>query len=172
MADTKEMIKCPACGSLMQKVFIEEKNFCVDVCVNGCGGIFFDNREFKMFDEKHEDAQAIFDSMKNKEYPPVDDSIPRVCPACGGNMVKNYSSIKKGIQVDDCYMCGGKFLDNSELQKIRNEYETDADRAKDVVDFLYTKIGSELVTNQAIGESARKDTTNADRLASVIRKFM
>lgn len=33
-------------------------------------------------------------------------------------MVKNSSSIHKKIEVDDCYSCGGKFLDNNELQKL------------------------------------------------------
>ena len=46
-------------------------------------------------------------------------------------MVKNYSSILQNIQVDECNICGGKFLDNGELFKIREEYETEEQRVED-----------------------------------------
>ena len=51
MVDNLEEIACPACGKKMHKVFMTEQNLNIDVCLDGCGGIYFDNREFKKFDE-------------------------------------------------------------------------------------------------------------------------
>ena len=44
MSDTAKTIKCPACGMEMVKIFDPGINMSVDVCVNGCGGIFFDDK--------------------------------------------------------------------------------------------------------------------------------
>jgi Zn-finger nucleic acid-binding protein len=49
MGDTEEIIKCPACDNEMQKIFITDKGINIDVCSNGCGGIFFDNKEIQEF---------------------------------------------------------------------------------------------------------------------------
>lgn len=52
MADTLKALKCPACGKDMEKVFIPNLGINLDICTDGCGGIYFDNREFERFDEK------------------------------------------------------------------------------------------------------------------------
>lgn len=59
MADTLETLKCPACGAIMEKVFIPKEGINIDICLNGCGGIFFDNREFDKFNEANEDITVI-----------------------------------------------------------------------------------------------------------------
>lgn len=136
MFDNDEIINCPACGEKMEKIYVDSARVYVDVCLNGCGGIYFDNREFKKMDEKSENIDSLLEALKDKEFAPVDETAQRKCPVCGAIMHKNYSSIKKEIQVDDCYACGGKFLDNGELSKIRNEYGTDSERLSAVLDFV------------------------------------
>ncbi|MBR3604799.1 MAG: zf-TFIIB domain-containing protein, partial [Candidatus Gastranaerophilales bacterium] len=42
MADNKDVLTCPACGKEMEKVFIESMQKHLDVCLKGCGGMFFD----------------------------------------------------------------------------------------------------------------------------------
>ena len=51
---------------------------------------------------------------------------------------------KHEVQVDECYSCGGKFLDHSELEKNRAQYATEEERAADVVKQLYSNVGAEL----------------------------
>lgn len=70
--------------------------------------------------------------------------MTRICPNCGSKMVKNHSSIHQSIEVDDCYACGGKFLDNSELQKIRAEYQNNSERDEDILKYVYKEVGIEL----------------------------
>ena len=68
MADNLEIINCPACGKEMQKVFMPSAGINLDVCVNGCGGIYFDNREFKKFDEQHEDIEPLVKAFEGRTY--------------------------------------------------------------------------------------------------------
>lgn len=144
MADSLKVLKCPACGKDMEKVFIPSEGINLDVCTDGCGGIFFDNREFDDFDEKDEDISAILSKIENKEFEKVDTSAVRFCPNCGAKMVKNSSSIHNTIEVDDCYSCGGKFLDRDELVKIRAEYDTADQRDEDILRYVYKNVGQEL----------------------------
>ena len=130
MADNKEIIHCPACGKEMEKVFVKSANIYVDVCSQGCGGIYFDNREYYKFDEPNEDLSEITNILENKTFFKTDTEQERFCPCCGNKMVKNFSSFSNEIALDDCYNCGGKFLDFGELEKIRNQYETEEIRRK------------------------------------------
>ncbi len=120
MADNNEIINCPACGCEMEKIFMPSLGINLDVCTKGCGGIYFDNRELKAFDELHEDIAPLEELFKNKKFKHIDETETKICPVCGTAMVKNYTSPNKVIQIDECYNCGGKFLDYSELQKIRS----------------------------------------------------
>lgn len=137
MGDNEKIIKCPACGKEMEKIFMPEQGINLDVCVQGCGGIYFDNREFKQFDERHENIDALIESVKDKTFVKVNEHQTRKCPVCGSNMVKNFSSVKRNIEIDECYFCGGKFLDHDELLKIRDEYETEAERSADLLKAVY-----------------------------------
>ncbi len=147
MADTTKIINCPACGKEMVKIYMPEQKCNLDVCVNGCGGIYFDNREFEKFDEQHENIDEIIETLKDKNFIEVDQSKTRICPVCGGNMVKNFSSVHRKIEIDECYFCGGKFLDNDELIKIREEYPTETERSADLLKILGAQ-GNSLEFNQ------------------------
>ena len=144
MADNLKTLTCPACGKTMEKVFIPSQGINLDICTEGCGGIYFDNREFDKFDEKHEDISEILKKIDGKTFAAVNETMTRVCPVCGAKMVKNHSGINHNIEIDDCYSCGGKFLDNSELIKIREEYENNEQRDEDILRYVYKKIGPKL----------------------------
>lgn len=144
MVDTLKILKCPACGKDMEKVFIPSQGINLDICIQGCGGIYFDNRELKYFDEKNEDISKILEKVENKKFEKVNTALDRHCPSCGNKMVKNFSSLNKEIEIDECYNCGGKFLDNNELQKIRAEYDTEQERSEDVIRAVYKQVGKHL----------------------------
>lgn len=83
MADTLQKIKCPACGREMEKVFIPSEGINLDICTQGCGGIFFDNRELDKFDEKDEDISKILEQIDGKDFIKVSEDSVRICPNCG-----------------------------------------------------------------------------------------
>ncbi len=172
MADTKETLICPACGAEMEKIFVERANCYVDVCTQGCGGIFFDNREYKKFDEDSESIEEIKKALEGKTFKPVDSSYKRICPVCGMKMMKNSTSIKGKITIDECYSCGGKFLDYNELDQIRAEYKTEAERSQDVVNYLKNNMGSEFDEMHAHQQIRKLQGDKKDGIfKSIIKKF-
>lgn len=125
MSDTKEEIFCPACKTKMTKIKTSI-GINVDVCSEGCGGIWFDNRELEKFDENSENIDDIQKVLYGKTFLNVDKDNVRYCPVCNAKMVKHQPSKDCEIEIDECYSCGGKFLDYGELDKIRaskNEFE-------------------------------------------------
>ena len=162
MTDTTKIINCPACGKEMTKIFMSDDGVNLDICLDGCGGIFFDNRELKKFDEQSENIEELKQAIQGKTFEKTDENLTRICPVCGTNMVKNSVSIKGNIIIDECYACGGKFLDHGELTAIRNEYENDLERTNDVMRFVYNEIGVELI---------RKDAEEAQRKRSPLQKL-
>lgn len=169
MADTLQTIICPACGKEMEKVFIPNEGINLDICTQGCGGIFFDNRELEKFDEKDEDISKILEKLAGKEFTRVSENLVRICPSCGQKMVKNHSSIHNSIEIDECYGCGGKFLDRDELIKIRAEYDTEEERSEDVLREVYKTVGHELA-EQDLRYAETK--TNRTLLQSIFYKII
>jgi Zn-finger nucleic acid-binding protein len=66
MADNEKILNCPACGTEMKKIPLENYGFCIDICLDGCGSIVFDNREFQKFDEKTENIDPILSAYEGK----------------------------------------------------------------------------------------------------------
>lgn len=124
----EDIINCPACKKEMKKIYLPDQKTVIDVCTEGCGGIYLDNREYKKIDEKAENIEPILEALKDKTFIDTDGEEIRICPVCGTRMVKNYTSHLKKIKIDECYNCGGKFLDKSELIKIRDEFNTEEER--------------------------------------------
>ncbi len=170
MADSTKTLVCPACGKEMEKIYIERTKCFIDICTNGCGGIFFDNREFKKFDEDHEAIDEIKNALEGKEFKHVDASYKRICPVCGMKMMKNSTSIKGEIIIDECYGCGGKFLDYGELDKIRAEYKTEEERSKAVIDYLKANMGSEFEEMHS-HKLNQKNANKKGILNNIINKF-
>ena len=144
MHDTLEQIECPACGKVMHKIPMGESGTMIDICLDGCGGIFFDGQELKLFDEQNENIEEIEKAVEGKTFNKTDESQTRICPVCGNKMVKNSVSIKNEITIDECYNCGSKFFDHGELTKMREQYPTEEDRRQDFLASAYAQFGKEI----------------------------
>lgn len=164
MADNRSDLKCPACQTVMKKIFMAKEGVNVDICLDGCGGIYFDNRELKYVDEQNENIDAILEEIKEKSFEPVNQENKRSCPACGARMTKNFTSAKRKIQIDECYSCGGKFLDAGELQALRDEYATEEDRSAEVMALIYSTVGPEIKEMEAKHQEALKKRSLLKRL--------
>jgi Zn-finger nucleic acid-binding protein len=118
---------CPACGNTLEEVDLG--GLCVDVCRNGCGGIWFDNFELQKVDESHE---SLGESLLNIEVGDgivVDREKKRNCPKCQGIvMLKHFFGVKCEIEIDECGKCGGFFLDSGELSAIRRQFASEDER--------------------------------------------
>lgn len=169
--DTLEKIICPACNKKMHKIFLNTHGFNLDICLDSCGGMFFDNRELNKVDEQHENIDEILALINGKTFKPVDENELRICPACSANMHKNYTSLEKNIQIDECYTCGGKFLDAGELCRMRAEFENDAERAASVVNAFYKIHGVELAKLERDAEKARKTDTLGEVFYGILNSY-
>ncbi|MHC4517041.1 MAG: TFIIB-type zinc ribbon-containing protein [Planctomycetota bacterium] len=120
-------MECPACGRQLKEM--EAGDIIVDVCANGCGGVWFDNYELQKVDEKHESAgEALLDIPRDPNVK-VDHTQKRPCPKCTDQpMMQHFMSIKREVEVDECPACGGLWLDCGELAKFRDQYENEGER--------------------------------------------
>jgi len=115
-------MKCPVCSKEMVEQDFGVK---VDVCKNGCKGIWFDHGELVKLDEKNEGlGQALKEAL---HYPRANDENRGrlLCPKCGIPMQTHKYKRSKEVNVDECYSCGGFFLDSGELTEIRDTYMSD-----------------------------------------------
>lgn len=175
MADSTKILTCPACGKEMSKIYIEKTQCFIDICTEGCGGIFFDNREYKKFYEDQEAINEIKKAFEGKTFQKVDASYKRICPACGMKMMKNSTSIKGEVIIDDCYGCGGKFLDYGELDKIRAEYKTEKERSQDIINYLKANMGEEYDAMHAyklVNDTKANKQKSGNIIKDIISKFI
>ncbi|MDD4202511.1 MAG: zf-TFIIB domain-containing protein [Candidatus Omnitrophica bacterium] len=141
------MMNCPACNKEMV-----EKDFggvAVDVCENGCKGIWFDWFELMKLDEKNEGmGNALKEALKSPRTN-NEDREKLKCPKCGIPMHIHQYRNSKEVNVDECYACAGFFLDSGELRQIRDSFmsEEQVDAyAKSLIDDMpeYAKAKEEL----------------------------
>lgn len=119
-------MNCPACGKTM--IEADFGNAHVDVCKNGCKGIWFDWGELNRLDENNEglgkalEEALLYPRTNNADRPQLK------CPKCGIPMRPHKYKNNKEVNVDECYGCGGFFLDSGELCQIRENFMSEADR--------------------------------------------
>ena len=113
-------MKCPVCQTEMV-----EKDFggvMVDVCENGCKGIWFDWFELEKLDESNEGMGKALKAALDDDRSNDEDRGQTPCPKCDLPMhIHKYKSAKE-VNVDECYKCGGFFLDAGELKAIRENF--------------------------------------------------
>lgn len=130
-------MRCPACMNNLTQVKAGE--ITVDVCHNGCGGIWFDNFELKKVDEQHEKAGDALLNIPRNPNARVDTSLKRECPRCEGvKMKKHLFDLVSKVEVDSCGVCGGVWLDAGELGAIRGAVTNEAER-KAVADRIFSE---------------------------------
>ncbi|MFO1514021.1 MAG: zf-TFIIB domain-containing protein [Verrucomicrobiota bacterium] len=113
-------MKCPACFNELTE--FKFGGVLVDACAGGCAGIWFDAFELQKVDEQHEVPGEHLLHVQRDPNLQVDFSRRRDCPRCDGiKLQRHFFSAKKQVEVDQCPNCGGYWLDEGELEKIRAE---------------------------------------------------
>ncbi|MCD4780396.1 MAG: zf-TFIIB domain-containing protein [Candidatus Omnitrophica bacterium] len=125
---------CPVCQKAMS-----EQDFGgikVDVCADGCRGIWFDWFELEKLDETHEGlGEALKNSLEGTRE--QDESRGQInCPRCQKPMIGHLYKAAKDVTVDECYLCGGFYLDAGELKAIRDSFMNESQREQFVKQIL------------------------------------
>lgn len=158
-------MKCPACSNILEQVTAAE--VAVDVCKNGCGGIWFDNFEIKKFDEPHESAGlALLEIECEKNI--IVDRIKRFnCPKCDDIvMMRHFSSVKKEVTVDECPGCGGFWLDAGELRSIRELFNSEQERDEAAHKYFNDIFGDQL---KAMTSDSQAGLGKTQKIANIFR---
>lgn len=114
-----EHFNCPACNNRLNKVEICDVE--VEACLEGCGGIWLDAAEIFRVDEEHEgEDDPVLQKLLTFDTPRDADHRDKItCIKCGFKMRRREHREGSGIYVDECYGCGGVWLDGGELKAIR-----------------------------------------------------
>ncbi len=141
---------------------VQAGNVTVDVCLGGCGGIWFDNFELQKLDEPHETAVQMLIEIQRSEGRPFDQSQRRNCPRCLDIiMMRHYYSPRRRVEVDECPSCGGFWLDAGELALVREEHQGEEAQRTAVADYLNAASASILRPIRLAGE---KQSLRAHRI--------
>ena len=136
-------MECPACSNQLSQVDVRGVE--VDVCKGGCGGIWFDNYEFKKFDEPHEHAGEALLEVEIDPNVNVDHSEKRNCPRCENIiMMRRFFSVKKAVELDECAGCAGIWLDTGELAHIRSLFNSEEERKEAAENVFVDLFGPQL----------------------------
>jgi Zn-finger nucleic acid-binding protein len=127
-------MNCPVC----QKLMVEQDfgGVKVDICANGCKGIWFDWFELTKLDETNEGVgRALGEALR---HPRVGDEARGEinCPKCGKRMQMHQYQKSNQVNVDECYICGGFFLDSGELKTLRDTHMTEQEEQEYLDDLL------------------------------------
>ncbi|MBI4565656.1 MAG: zf-TFIIB domain-containing protein [Planctomycetes bacterium] len=158
-------MKCPACSNALTATKL--KDIVVDVCQNGCGGIWFDQHEFERVDEAHEhEGEALLDIPRNESVR-IDFEAPLECPRCEHQVMRrHFHSTKRKVEIDECYRCGGVWLDAGELKKIRKMFQNDEDRKQAAREYYEEAFGQTL---QDMKQQSLEELQKARRFANALR---
>ncbi len=158
-------MKCPACSNTLQQMTAGDVQ--VDICKNGCGGIWFDNFELKKFDEPHESEGESLLEIERDENLVIDRTKRFNCPKCDNIvMMRHFFSVKKEVQVDECPGCGGIWLDAGELGKIRSLFETEQERHEAAEQYFAEIFGDKLKAMTAENEAKLQ---KANKISNMFR---
>jgi len=158
-------MECPACGRELKEMKAGE--IVVDVCENGCGGIWFDNYELQKVDEKHEAAGEVLLNIARDPNVKTEQGKQRSCPKCPSQlMIQRFASVKHEVEVDECVACGGIWLDYGELGKIRDQYQDEAERKEAARTYFHEAFGAEFDKLQQENE---RELGTAHKVARVFR---
>ncbi|MFN8392082.1 MAG: zf-TFIIB domain-containing protein [Bdellovibrionota bacterium] len=133
-------MKCPACQNSLTQ--LQAGDVTVDVCKGGCGGVWFDDREIKNFDEEAEVLALPICNVERSPNPRLKLGAVRSCPRCGDDAVlcRRYFDVHGQVEVDQCLTCSGIWLDAGELDTIRKQYKTEDERNAAAESYLYAQL--------------------------------
>jgi Zn-finger nucleic acid-binding protein len=158
-------MKCPACDSAMEEVIVED--IAVDVCKQGCGGLWFDQFELQKVDEPHESSGENLLQIGMDRKATTDHSKRRMCPKCSDMvMMRHFVSVKREVEVDECPNCAGFWLDYGELGRIRSQYPSEEERQKAASDYFDEIFGVELKRMQ---DESEEKLEKAKKIARMFR---
>jgi uncharacterized protein len=165
-------MRCPACSRTLTAVTISSVT--VDVCREGCAGVWFDQGELGSLDAATEDERRILGELTSRPTISVDASRRYRCPKCPDSvLMRHFFSAKRAVTVDECPTCAGIWLDSGELQWIRAEDESEPARKRAArLSFEQIVVGDRMeLMSKEIGDELPYDTSRSRVAVSLLVAF-
>jgi len=110
-------MKCPACDHELTEITLG--SVAIDVCEQGCGGIWFDANELKKVEQEQGDASGQVVQIQRDPASKPDTDRARRCPRClTCKLETRIPRLGSAIEFDCCPQCGGYWLDHGELETL------------------------------------------------------
>lgn len=156
-------MNCPACERPLEQRTFED--VALDVCGTGCGGVWFDQFEFRKFDEPHEAAGAGLLDLEGASTRPTGADDRLECPRCADGTVlrRRFFSTKRQVEVDECPACAGIWLDVGELRDLRSQFPSEEARKEAAAEYFDEVFGPGLAAMRAESEAERDRATRFAR---------
>jgi uncharacterized protein len=155
-------LKCPACGKTM--VDQDFGGVQAHTCANGCKGIYFDWLQMQKRDHKN---QGFGDALQAALQSPRSNDTNRErlhCPKCSLLMYRHQFALDKEVNIDECYGCGGMFLDSGELKELRDHSMSPQEEQA-----YLNKLVEDMPETKELERQEEKDEQRAEALAKYTR---
>lgn len=119
---------CPNCSKPMTEM--DFGGLMVDVCKDGCHGLWFDWLELGKLDRNNEGSGTALEEFLHDKPLKTERAGKITCPRCQIPMFEHLYKASKSARVDECYNCGAFFLDQGELYDIRSNCMSDQEYNK------------------------------------------
>ena len=123
-------MQCPVCENAMKEVVAA--GVTVEVCADGCGGMWFDRFEIDKFDNSNEqEGLQILEMCESASNSAARGPEKISCPKCEGQIMRQFLySAADSVEVDECPSCAGMWLDAGELASIRQKFASEEERTE------------------------------------------
>lgn len=160
-------MKCPSCQNELTAQNISTVT--LNACTHGCGGIWFDQFEFKKFDEPTEPNPVDSIRLNLPTQAVKKSQDPLRCPRCPDPRIRlhrHFSSPKRQVTIDECPQCAGVWLDVGELAQIRDEFPSEEARRQAAEKMADNLFGGQM---QAQAQKSQQTLQRAQSFANAFR---
>ncbi len=127
-------MKCPVCSNSLSA--FDAGSFTVDICKDGCAGIWLDKGELEKCNEHTDPFPQELLRVKKSLDVVIDRSKTRLCPSCEDQeMTRITLDAETNFEIDQCPTCKGHWLDVGELEHLRAKEKEEAEMSARIADF-------------------------------------
>ena len=154
-------MQCPRSDGELKELEID--GVVIDIC-ESCGGVWFDANELEKFDEVHEESGLeLLALMEQYHTDGLDHSEPLKNPRDPEiTLTRRYYSPKEEIEIDECPVTGGIWLDAGNLAKIRELFPT-----QDIRQRVYRDFAIRFKQNADIERMKKESEQKANRVVGL-----
>jgi Zn-finger nucleic acid-binding protein len=154
-------VNCPACLRPLHETAVRELT--VDVCRNGCAGIWLDRWELRKVDADQTSEGECLLALPARSPLAPEHVEQRFCPRDLAPLRRHYVCDELGLEVDSCVVCAGLWIEPGELGRIYQSRDPGDEAASEVCRALARSLGPALESMRCASDRARARAEQIDR---------